>query len=85
MSLSKVKAFLQHPQTLDASIEYRNPDILTFPGVKQNMKDYIGMGTPSWQAEHLKRDIEDILGSLGQVKDNGDLGPITGLNTTLKK
>lgn len=85
LALSKVNAFLQHPQALDTSIEYRNPDILTFPGLKVNMKDYIGIGTPSWHADHLNRDIEDILGSLRQVTDTGDIGPITGLKSTLKK
>lgn len=85
LALSKVKAFLQHPQTLDANIEYRNPDFLTFPGVKVNMKDCVGIGTPSWQADHLKRDIENILGSLGQAMDNVDIGPIAGLRSTLKK
>lgn len=85
LALSRVKAFLQHPQDLNPSIIYRNPDYLTFPGVNINMKDCIGIGTSSWQADHLKRDIEDILGSLGQVMDNVDIGPIAGLKSTLKK
>lgn len=85
LALSKVKAFLQHPQTLDANIEYRNPDFLTFPEVKVNMKDCVGIGTLSWKADHLKRDIENMLGSLGHEMDNADIGPIAGLKSTLKQ
>ncbi|ROV93845.1 hypothetical protein VMCG_08824 [Cytospora schulzeri] len=85
LSLSKVKAFLQHPQALDCDVDYRNPDMLAFPGMEIDMRDYIGMETSSWKADHLKRDIEDILGSLGHVTDSGDIGPIAGLKSTLKR
>lgn len=86
LALSEDKVYLQHPRALDANIKYYNPDFLTFPGVKVNMRDYIGIGTSFWQADHLKRDVQDILGSLGQVMDNGqNVDPIEGLKTTLTK
>lgn len=49
------------------------------------MKDYIGMGTYSWPNNHLKRDVEDILGSLGEAADHNGIGPVEGLRSTLKR
>lgn len=84
-ALSEVGAFLQHPRALDSSIEYHNPDLLSFPGLVENTRDCIGMGTPSWKADKMKRDVENILESLDNVMNDNNLGPITGLKSTLTR
>ncbi|ROV93251.1 hypothetical protein VPNG_09535 [Cytospora leucostoma] len=49
------------------------------------MREFIGIGTQSWQAENLKREFQDILGSLGQAMSQVDIGPVTGLKSSLTK
>lgn len=66
LALSRVNAFLQHPQVLDSHVNYHNPDMLVFPGDDLIMRDYVGVATASWKRDHLIKDIEDILGSLDQ-------------------
>lgn len=87
LALSRINVFLQHPQALDSSVDYYNPELLVFPGDEPIMRDYIGVGTPSWKHEHLLKDIEKIFGSLGQdIGPEGDkFYPIDGLKSALTK
>lgn len=87
LTLSQIDVFLQHPQALDSSVDYFNPDMLVFPGDETIMRKYIGIGTPSWKHEHLVQDIEKILGSLGQgaASEGDELHPLDGLKSALTK
>lgn len=87
LTLSEIDVFLQHPQALDSSVDYFNPDMLVFPGDEPIMRKYIGIGTPSWKHEHLVQDVEKILGSLGQdvASEGDDLHPLDGLRSVLTK
>lgn len=82
-ALSKVHAFLQHPQTLNDSVEYYNPDMLIFPGQDAAMNHLIG--TSQWLSEEskLSRDVRGILESLTQVAEGDELGHLGGLVSTL--
>lgn len=87
LALSKAGVFLQHPEALDTKIDYFNPDILVFPGHEPMMREYIGVGTATGKQKHRIRDIEEILGSLGQDPTPGgaELYPLHGLKSALKK
>ncbi|KAI1752665.1 SNF2 family N-terminal domain-containing protein [Xylaria castorea] len=51
--LSKVSAFLQHPQSLHAEIEYHNPQLLTFANDDPNMRGLVGIGNDFLQTLHI--------------------------------
>ncbi|KAI0907155.1 SNF2 family N-terminal domain-containing protein [Ustulina deusta] len=40
--LSKVSAYLQHPESLHSEVEYHNPQFLTFANEEFNMRDFVG-------------------------------------------
>lgn len=86
-AMSRINSFLQHPRALDSNIDYHNPDMLVFPGDELVMREYIGAGTPSWKHDYLIKDIENILGSLGQdaCLEGDELYAIEGLKTALTK
>ncbi|KAI5861653.1 SNF2 family N-terminal domain-containing protein [Durotheca rogersii] len=65
LRLSKASAYLQHPQSLRAGVEYRNPQFLTF-GEDLNMRDLVGIGNePSWVLNtKISEEVERILESL---------------------
>ncbi|KAH8748282.1 hypothetical protein F5883DRAFT_583013 [Diaporthe sp. PMI_573] len=82
-ALSKVNAFLQHPQTLHDGVEYYNPDMLIFPGQKTSMNHYVGTSQLLLEERKLSRDVRGILESLSQVAESDELGHLGGLVTTL--
>lgn len=85
-ALSKVNAFLQHPQALGVNIDYYNPDMLVFGGQESTMKHLVGTYTPSSCEEtRLSRDVQAILESLSVVADGVQLGRIEGLVSALTK
>ncbi|KAI0444887.1 SNF2 family N-terminal domain-containing protein [Xylaria telfairii] len=65
-ALSKVSAFLQHPQSLHEEGEYHNPQLLTFGNDESNMRHLVGSGNNSTYAANLKilGEVERILDSL---------------------
>lgn len=83
MALSRVNAFLQHPETLNDDVEYYNPDMLIFPGQETTMNHLIGTSKLLWEENELSRDIRRILESLNQVEGDDELGHLEGLVTTL--
>lgn len=85
LALSRINVYLQHPRVLDSEVEYFNPDMLVFPGDEPDMREYIGVGTALWEHNHLIKDIENILGSLGQDAgpEDNELYPIDGLKSAL--
>ena len=71
--LSKERRFLQHPDIIDAGIDYVNPQYLVFPGQPSQLNDKVGMArkrAPSAQA--LASEVEDILNSLDEVQGHID-------------
>lgn len=82
-ALSKVHAFLQHPQTLNDGVEYSNPDMLIFPGQKTSMNHLIGTSRLLLEESKLSRDVRGILDSLSEVAESDELGHLGGLFTTL--
>ncbi|TRX94187.1 hypothetical protein FHL15_004955 [Xylaria flabelliformis] len=86
--LSKISAFLQHPQSLYAEIEYYNPQLLTFGNNDSNMRDLVGIGN-----HYLRTLNSSILGEVGKILDSlthtnilaeQDLELPTGLLSELK-
>ncbi|KAG6353569.1 hypothetical protein INS49_005531 [Diaporthe citri] len=55
-ALSKVHAFLQHPQTLHDGVEYHNPDMVVFPGQNTTMNHLIGTSQLLSEEKKLSRD-----------------------------
>lgn len=82
-ALSKVNAFLQHPQTLNGDVEYYNPDMLIFPGQNTAMNHLIGTSHLLLEESQLSRDVRGILDSLSQVAEGDELGHLGGLVSTL--
>ncbi|KAL2272438.1 hypothetical protein FJTKL_06561 [Diaporthe vaccinii] len=82
-ALSKVNAFLQHPQTLNVDVEYYNPDMLIFPGQNTTMNHLIGTSQLLLEESKLSRDVRGILDSLSQVAEGDELGHLGGLISAL--
>lgn len=82
-ALSKVNAFLQHPQTLNVDVEYHNPDMLIFPGQNAAMNHLIGTSQLILEESKLSQDVRGILGSLSEVAEGDELGHLEGLVSTL--
>lgn len=82
-ALSKVNAFLQHPQTLNVDVEYHNPDMLILPGQSTTMNHFIGTSQLTLEESKLSRDVRGILESLSDVAEGDELGHLGGLVSTL--
>ncbi|KAI0549689.1 SNF2 family N-terminal domain-containing protein [Xylaria curta] len=63
--LSKVSAFLQHPQSLYAEVNYYNPQLLTFANDDSNMRDLVGIGN-----YYLQTLNSNIIGEVGRILDS---------------
>ncbi|KAI0188849.1 SNF2 family N-terminal domain-containing protein [Astrocystis sublimbata] len=63
--LSKVSAFLQHPYSLDAGIEYYNPQLLIFADDALDMRDLVGIGN-----FHLQTLQTNIIGEVGRILES---------------
>ncbi|KAI0456381.1 SNF2 family N-terminal domain-containing protein [Xylaria acuta] len=86
--LSKVSAFLQHPQSLHAEVEYHNPQLLTFANDDSNMRDLVGIGNNSLRTLNINiiGEVERILESLTHTNaaSEQELELPTGLLSKLK-
>ncbi|KAI0847485.1 SNF2 family N-terminal domain-containing protein, partial [Daldinia vernicosa] len=84
--LSKLSAFLQHPQSLDKEALYDNPQFLTFHDENLNMSTFIGVGNSSGLNSKTKisEEINNILESLTYVTTDEDSESPVGLVSKLK-
>ncbi|KAI0414745.1 SNF2 family N-terminal domain-containing protein [Xylaria grammica] len=64
--LSKVSAYLQHPQSLKTNVKYHNPQLLTFVGEESDTGKFVGMANNSLAALNNKvsEEVGRILESL---------------------
>lgn len=83
MALSKVNAFLQHPQALQDGVEYSNPDMLILPGQTTSMNHHISTSPFLVEESKLSQDVRGVLESLNHVSMSDELGHIEGLVTNL--
>ncbi|KAI0186161.1 SNF2 family N-terminal domain-containing protein [Xylaria flabelliformis] len=63
--LSKVSAFLQHPQSLRIEVEYHNPQLLTFTNDDSSMRDLVGIGNNPLQSLNIS-----IIGEVGRILES---------------
>ncbi|KAK6950756.1 hypothetical protein Daesc_007281 [Daldinia eschscholtzii] len=88
-SLSKVSAYLQHPESLDQEAKYENPQWLTFSGENENMNGLIGIGNGKGNGPNSKtkisKEINGILDSLTYVNTEESISLPTGLSSQLKR
>lgn len=85
--LSKLSAYLQHPESLQIGIEYHNPQFLTFGDENINMNELIGMGNNyHWNSKNkISEEIGNIFESLGNVTVGKSSLPFEGLTSILKR
>ncbi|KAI1477417.1 SNF2 family N-terminal domain-containing protein [Daldinia eschscholtzii] len=86
-NLSKVSAYLQHPESLDKEAKYENPQCLAFSDGDENMNNLIGTGNgnkPNLQAK-ISKEINSILESLTYVNTEENIGSPIGLSSKLKR
>ncbi|KAI1740462.1 SNF2 family N-terminal domain-containing protein [Xylaria scruposa] len=63
--LSKVSAFLQHPQSLRVEVEYYNPQFLTLTNDSSSMRNLVGIGNnPFWTLNI------SIIGEVGRILES---------------
>ncbi|OTB16744.1 hypothetical protein K445DRAFT_317035 [Daldinia sp. EC12] len=86
-SLSKVSAYLQHPELLDKEAKYENPQCLTLSGRDENMNGLVDIsnGNGPNSKTKISEEINGILESLTYVNTEESIGLPTGLSSKLKR
>ncbi|KAI0599782.1 SNF2 family N-terminal domain-containing protein [Biscogniauxia sp. FL1348] len=85
--LSKLSAYLQHPEWLHTEAEYHNPQFLPLADRNLKMNDLIGLGSESpWNLKiKISEEIGSILESLTHVAAEDKIEYVAGLTSTLKR
>lgn len=85
--IAKLSIYLQHPRSLYAEVEYRNPQYLIFNNEDIDMRQLIGIGSDSPQISQMKisKEVENILESLTGVNFTGEKFEVPGTLTSKLK
>ncbi|KAJ4266325.1 hypothetical protein NW762_004309 [Fusarium torreyae] len=81
--LSKVSAFLQHPESLEPGFIYSNPQYFRLLGADENMNDYIGMGCTKKMEYASSYNGKKKRNTMSSTSYGGIIADVVGLGKTL--
>ncbi|KAI0161065.1 hypothetical protein GGR52DRAFT_586385 [Hypoxylon sp. FL1284] len=86
LQLSKLSAYLQHPESLPPNIEYFNPQFLSFAGENISMNELVGTANDCYLdiRSRISDEVGSIFESLGKVTVEDTSLSLEGLRSRLE-